>query len=203
MTLYALKPQFQALLRPVARRLFSAGVTANQVTVGACAISIALGAWLIADGRLGLFLLLPLWFFLRMALNAIDGLLARDFGQASTLGAWLNEATDVVSDAALYLPFAFVPGSSVALVGLVIFLSTLTELAGVLGAFAGTGRRNDGPMGKSDRALVFGVIALLLGSGVQAGTWLLWSLALITFLLVLTIANRVTRGIAKPRVDKL
>ena len=39
-----------------------------------------------------------------MALNAIDGMLAREFNQKSRLGGYLNEITDVVSDAALYLP---------------------------------------------------------------------------------------------------
>ena len=43
-----------------------------------------------------------------MALNAIDGMLAREFNQKSRLGGYLNEITDVVSDAALYLPFAFI-----------------------------------------------------------------------------------------------
>ena len=43
-----------------------------------------------------------------MALNAIDGMLAREFIKKSRLGGYLNEITDVVSDAALYLPFAFV-----------------------------------------------------------------------------------------------
>ena len=55
--------------------------------------------------------------FLRMAFNAIDGMLAREFGQQSALGAFLNELTDVVSDAALYLPFAFVGPPVVAVVG--------------------------------------------------------------------------------------
>jgi CDP-diacylglycerol--glycerol-3-phosphate 3-phosphatidyltransferase len=41
-----------------------------------------------------------------MALNAIDGMLAREHGQASRLGAVLNELGDVVADAGLYLPLA-------------------------------------------------------------------------------------------------
>ena len=36
MSIYELKPKFQNLLRPLARRLYSAGVTANQVTLIAC-----------------------------------------------------------------------------------------------------------------------------------------------------------------------
>ena len=46
MSLYDIKPGFQALLRPIAARLFRAGVRANQVTVGVCIVSIALGIWL-------------------------------------------------------------------------------------------------------------------------------------------------------------
>ena len=44
-----------------------------------------------------------------MALNALDGMLAREFGQQSRLGAYLNELTDVVADAALIAPFALLP----------------------------------------------------------------------------------------------
>ncbi len=43
-----------------------------------------------------------------MALNAIDGMLAREFNQQSTLGAILNEVGDIISDAALYLALLFV-----------------------------------------------------------------------------------------------
>ena len=52
-----------------------------------------------------------------MALNALDGMLAREFNQKSRLGAVLNELGDVVSDTALYLPIALVPGVNSALVG--------------------------------------------------------------------------------------
>ena len=167
MSIYQLKPRFQALLRPCVRFLFRSGITANQVTLAACAISVALGALLCwRSGERHLFLLVPLWFFLRMAFNAIDGMLAREFGQASRLGAYLNELTDVVSDAALYAPFALLPGSSGWAIAGIIVLSIVSEMAGVLGATAGASRRYDGPMGKSDRAFVFGLIGLLAGSGV-------------------------------------
>jgi CDP-diacylglycerol--glycerol-3-phosphate 3-phosphatidyltransferase len=51
-------------------------------------------------------------------------------------------------------------------------------------------------MGKSDRALVFGVLGLLVGMGVAAAPWLSWVLAIVALLLVSTVANRVRRGIA-------
>lgn len=199
MSLYTLKPRFQALLRPSVRTLHGFGVTANQVTVAACAASVGLGVTLAAaaqSGHLSWFLLLPIGLLLRMALNAIDGMLAREFAQSSTLGAYLNELCDMVSDAALYLPFALLPDQSPALTILVILLANLAEMAGVLRIPPTSTRRNDGPMGKSDRALVFGVLGLLVGMGVAAAPWLSWVLAIVALLLVSTVANRVRRGIA-------
>ena len=159
MSIYALKPRFQALLRPLAAALARAGVTANQVTVAAAVISVAIGLGLLLrpDAR-AWFLLIPVWMFVRMAFNAIDGMLAREFGQKSRLGAYLNELTDAISDAALYAPFAmvapFAPGWTV----VVIVLAVISEYAGVLGPMVGATRRYDGPMGKSDRAFVFGAL---------------------------------------------
>ena len=133
-TIYDLKPRFQALLRPLVARLAAAGATANQVTMFAALGSIVVGAYLwVAAERVWPFLLLPLWLFVRMALNAVDGMLAREFGQSSALGAYLNELGDVASDAALYLPFAQVAPFGPYSVGLVIVLACMSEMAGALG----------------------------------------------------------------------
>jgi CDP-diacylglycerol--glycerol-3-phosphate 3-phosphatidyltransferase len=197
LSIYALKPRFQALLRPFVGVLYRAGVTANQVTVFACVVSVALGLWLaLAPHAGGLLLLVPLWLAVRMALNAIDGMLAREFGQASALGGYLNELGDVISDSALYAPFALLAGSSAWLVGAIVALAIISEMAGVLAVALGRQRRYDGPMGKSDRAFVFGAVGLLVGLGVpmaQAFDWL-WSAVIA--LLVVTIVNRVRRGCA-------
>jgi CDP-diacylglycerol--glycerol-3-phosphate 3-phosphatidyltransferase len=198
MSLYRLKPRFQALLRPAARLLFRSGVTANQVTVMTCVASVALGALLcVRSDEQRLFLFVPLWLILRMAFNAIDGMLAREFGQATPLGAYLNELTDVVSDAALYLPFALLPGSGWYAVTGVVMLSIVSELAGVLGAAQGASRRHDGPMGKSDRAFVFGLIGLLAGAGLPLAGALPWIWAAVLLLIAVTIVNRVRSGLGE------
>jgi CDP-diacylglycerol--glycerol-3-phosphate 3-phosphatidyltransferase len=134
--------------------------------------------------------------FLRMALNAVDGMLAREFGQKSALGAYLNELTDVVSDAALYLPFAFVPPFDWRSVGAVIFLSALSEMTGVAGVMAGASRRYDGPMGKSDRAFVFSLIAIWIAMNRNASNWVMWAIAA---LVAITIINRVRNGLKEVR----
>lgn len=163
-TIYDLKPRFQALLRPLADGLAKAGVTANGVTLAALVLSLAHGAWLALapDSRLP-FLLLPVTLFLRMALNAIDGMMAREHGMKSPEGAVLNELGDVISDSALYLPFALVAGVNAPLVVLVVIAAIVGEMAGALGPMLGGTRRYDGPLGKSDRALAFGLLGLLIG----------------------------------------
>lgn len=161
MSIYRLKPRFQSLLRPAVAALHGAGVTANQVTLAACVISVALGLGLYAAGSPpAALVLIPAWMALRMAFNAADGMLARDFGQQSRLGALLNELTDVLSDAALYLPLALVAPFDAFWVGSFIVLAALSEMAGALGPTVGASRRYDGPMGKSDRALAVGALAL-------------------------------------------
>jgi CDP-diacylglycerol--glycerol-3-phosphate 3-phosphatidyltransferase len=195
-SIYDLKPAFQGLLRPLTRALARAGVTANAVTVAAAALSLATGIFIGVSGgsRLAL-LLLPATLFVRMALNAVDGMLAREHDQRSKKGALLNELTDVASDAALYLPLALVPGFAPFLVAAIVVVAGLTEMAGVLGPTIGATRRYDGPMGKSDRAFVFGLLALLLGLGVRPGTWLLGIQALILLLSAVTVLNRSRRAL--------
>ncbi|MGS2872279.1 CDP-alcohol phosphatidyltransferase family protein [Enterobacter huaxiensis] len=162
MTLYDIKPKFQDLLRPLVRVFFSRGVTANQVTVSAAIFSAILGAVLMLFPEPRLYILLPVFLFFRMALNAIDGMLAREFNQQSRLGAILNEVGDIIADAALYLAFAFVTGICPWLVVLVVLMSWLTEFCGVI-AKTLTGDRNyRGPMGKSDRAFVLGALGLFI-----------------------------------------
>ena len=198
MSIYALKPKFQNLLRPLVRKLVARGVTANQVTLFACAISIVLGiALALAPTHAPLFMLLPLWFFLRMALNAMDGMLAREFGQRTALGGYLNEITDVVADAALYLPFALVAPLGALSVGVFIYLAALAEFCGVLGAVPGNGRRYDGDMGKSDRAFGMGCFACyyaLTGSLPDFFDIVLW---LMNISLLLTCIRRVRNGLTK------
>ncbi|HXO20651.1 MAG TPA: CDP-alcohol phosphatidyltransferase family protein [Thermoanaerobaculia bacterium] len=197
-SVYDLKPAFQRLLRPLCRALAGAGVTANQVTAAAAVLSLAAGACIAwkPDARWPL-LLLPPVLLARMALNAIDGMLAREHGMKSALGGILNELGDVVSDAALYLPLALVPGIDPRLLVPAVVLAVIVEMTGVVAVQIGASRRYDGPMGKSDRAFVFGALGLALGLGAPAGIWLDALFALMIVALVLTVVNRARRALAE------
>lgn len=195
-SIHDLKPHFQEVLRPWVRRLAGCGVTANQVTLAAAVLSLAMGlAIVFAPHSRWVLLSLPGILLLRMALNAVDGMLAREHRQQSRLGAVLNELGDVFADAALYLPLALVPGVEPVLMILIVLLAVISEMTGVLMQALGASRRYDGPMGKSDRAFVLGALGLALGLGLPAGNWLFAAQALLVILLMLTVIHRALRGL--------
>lgn len=195
MTLYQIKPAFQALLRPLMFWLYKRRVTANHITFAAMLLSFAAGAVLIFFPNPTLFYLLPLVLFIRMALNALDGMLARECNQASRLGAILNETGDVLSDVALYLPFAFLPGSNVVLVLVMLFCAVLTEFSGVLVQTINGRRSYAGPLGKSDRAFALGTWGLALAIWPSLTQWTNLVMGTATLLLLWTVVNRCQSGL--------
>lgn len=197
-SIYDLKPRFQALLRPLVRRLAARGVTANGVTLSAALGSVGCGVAIALGPRPEVLLLLPAWLFARMALNAIDGMLAREFGQKSDLGAVLNEVGDVVSDLALYLPLAVLAGALWPAVWFVL-LAVATEFCGVLGQALGGGRQYQGPMGKSDRAFVVGALGLVSALHPAALAAWPWALAAGALLGVWTCVRRCAAALATLR----
>ncbi|ASG54671.1 MAG TPA: CDP-alcohol phosphatidyltransferase family protein [Salmonella bongori] len=187
MTLYQIKPAFQALLRPLMAWLYRHHITANQITLSAIVLSMVTGLILTV---FPLYFLLPVVLFVRMALNALDGMLARECHQQSRLGAILNETGDVISDIALYLPFLFLADSSFLLVLTMLLAMMMTEFCGILAQTINGVRSYAGPFGKSDRALVFGTWGLVLALWPQAAHWsnIVWGIAVV--LLLWTIVNR-------------
>jgi len=197
MTIYDLKPKFQALLRPTVKMLADKGITPNQVTMFAMVLSILVGATIVlTHGAKWILLFVPLFMFLRMALNAIDGLLAKEHGMKTKRGAMFNEMSDVIADVALFLPFAFIVGVNPIFVVLFTVVGVFNEMAGVVAQTLNGERRYDGPMGKSDRVFVVGFIALLLGLGVSAGLWVDVLFGVATLLAILSTYNRAMRGSA-------
>lgn len=208
-SIYQLKPAFQNLLRPLVKSLYTIGISANQITLLAMFISLAVASFIyiyFSKHGIGLLLLIfPLWMLIRMAFNAIDGMLAREFNQQSKLGAFYNELCDVISDTALYFSlicFAFIQAE---LLILASFLSILSEYTGVMAPLIGAERRYDGPMGKSDRALAFSLICIVIAaySIFDFGLNLLSQicngiLIIIILLLAVTIFNRIKNSIHIP-----
>lgn len=196
MSIYDIKPAFQNLLRPITNNLAKNGVSANAVTIFALILSAIQGGLMwINDCANWTLILLPIVLFVRMALNAIDGMLAREHDMKTDVGAYLNELSDVASDTFLYLPFMLLFGVSKILIILIIITAIIGEMAGVLAWAINSQRRYDGPMGKSDRAFVFGAIALFFALGFIDTFWLNVPLLIILALSTLTIFNRCKKGL--------
>ncbi len=200
MTIYDLKPAFQSLLRPLVRSLADAGVTANLVTRLAAVLSVALGTALAIDpGE-------------RVAVGDPPGIPVRAHGaerRRRHARARVRPEIRARRDhqrgrrrgvGCRTVPAVrLLPGAAPWLVVVAVLLAWLTEFAGVLAQTVGASRRYDGPLGKSDRAFVFGVLALLVALGVPLAAHWNAIFGVIVFLLVLTVWNRVSRALEEAR----
>ncbi|MBA4240130.1 MAG: CDP-alcohol phosphatidyltransferase family protein [Sphingobacteriaceae bacterium] len=161
-SVYQLKPRFQQLLLPILNQLHKKHITANKITLVAIVWSALIGGLLFMSPNHPIYLVfVALGLFIRMALNALDGMMARSFNQQSKLGEVLNELGDVVSDTIIFCALFSFSYASNMLVFLFIVLSIINEFSGVLAKLISGIRRYDGPMGKSDRALLIGLWCLL------------------------------------------
>ncbi|AOA56963.1 CDP-alcohol phosphatidyltransferase family protein [Acinetobacter larvae] len=207
-SIYQLKPAFQNLLRPFVSWLFNKGISANQITLLAMFISLAISLFIYqyfaVHSANYILLIYPLWMLLRMAFNAIDGMLAREFHQQSKLGAYYNELCDVIADTALFSCLIVFNLVEAKILLLMIFLSILSEYTGVMAPLIGQERRYDGPMGKSDRAFWSSVLIIILilqnyfNFAENYSSYVINAiLTIICLLLILTIYNRIKNSISQ------
>ncbi|MEM7372138.1 MAG: CDP-alcohol phosphatidyltransferase family protein [Bacteroidota bacterium] len=195
-SIYQIKPAFQKLLQPILKRLHGMGVSPNQLTMTAIVFSIGLGGLLLfyPEHRFVL-LLVAVGLLLRMALNALDGMMARQFKLQSKLGEVLNELGDVVSDLAIVLPLALFPDMNLWIIVGFAVLAVINEFAGLLGKAMGGDRRYDGPMGKSDRALLIGLFCVILFFWPGLQSFANWIFGLGILLLILSTFTRIRKSI--------
>ena len=195
-SVYKLKPKFQQLLHPLLVWLHQRGITANEITIVAIVFSLGIGVLFWEASEVPLFFLaLPIGLLIRMILNALDGMMAREFGQSSRLGEVLNEMGDVVSDVFIFFPLLKYHPESLYLVVAFILLSVLNEFAGVMGKVLGGERRYEGPMGKSDRALLVGIYGLLAYFGVAIAAYSKVIFSIVIALLLLSTFIRLKKGL--------
>jgi CDP-diacylglycerol--glycerol-3-phosphate 3-phosphatidyltransferase len=195
-SVYKLKPKFQQLLTPVLLFLHKNNITANQITISSILLSMVIGVlfWN-ADLSKWFFLSLPIGLLLRMALNALDGMMARKFNQTSKLGEVLNEVGDIVSDVIVFFPLLKFQPENLYLIVIFIVLSVINEFAGLIGKIVGKERRYDGPMGKSDRALILGLYGLLIFFGVNITSISQYIFGIIIALLIISTYTRLKKSL--------
>ncbi|MCE5039934.1 MULTISPECIES: CDP-alcohol phosphatidyltransferase family protein [Mammaliicoccus] len=195
-SIYEIKPKFQQLLMPIVDWMRKIGMTPNQVTILALLLSIVTGIILsIFHENKWIYILMPIVMFVRMALNAIDGVMAKKYQMKSHLGLLLNEIGDVISDLFLFIPFVFIAEDYGIGIMLFISLSIISEMAGVTVQVIGSSRRYDGPMGKSDRAFIVGFISILIFVHLNIIPYLHFVFYICSILMLINIYNRITKGL--------
>lgn len=195
-SVYKLKPKSQQLLTPILLFLNKKKITANQITISSILLSVIIGVlfWN-ADISKWFFLSLPIGLLLRMALNALDGMMARKFNQTSKSGEVLNEVGDIVSDVIIFFSLLKFQPESLYLIIVFIILSIINEFAGLIGKIVGKERRYDGPMGKSDRALILGLYGLIAFFGANISNYSQYIFGLIILLLLISTSTRLKKSL--------
>lgn len=195
-SLYKIKPAFQRLLLPLLRIFYRCGVSANQITLASIILSLFIGiCFWYADRFHLLFLALPIGLLIRMALNALDGMMARIYDQQSKKGEVLNELGDVLSDLFIFYPLLKYEAHNTYLVIGFLLMSVINEFSGVLAKSVAGQRRYDGPMGKSDRALVVGIYGILCFVQVNMAPYSRWGLLFLIGLIAISTILRLSNSL--------
>jgi len=195
-SIYKLKPKFQKLLQPLLLLLKRIGVSPNHITVFTIFFSLLIGYILfLGINNSFWFIIVALGLLIRMMLNALDGMMANQFNLQSKLGEILNEIGDVISDIAIYFPFLYFEAIKSEYVILFIFLSIINEFCGVLAKLISGSRRYDGPMGKSDRAFLVGIICIVLFFTDSILIYMNYVFIIAIFLILISSYFRITKAL--------
>ena len=193
-SIYKLKTKFQNLLMPICEKLVKLKVSPNQITITTVLLNIVFAGLIYKFNNYRLiYLTVPVFLFLRMALNALDGMIANKFNQKTKMGVFYNEAGDVVSDTVFFYVFLRVIGINEIHNLLFVFLSILSEYVGVTAMMVDNKRHYEGTMGKSDRAFLISLLAIIyyfIGN-----QYFEYILILAIVLLIFTIFNRVRSSV--------
>lgn len=194
-----LRTRSRAWPSAIARRLASAGVTPNQVSVASIVFACIAGdALFVAGERIGDSA--SLWLVvaaagiqLRLLCNLLDGLLAIEGGLKSKTGELYNEIPDRIADIMILL------GAGVAIhevwewgiwLGvLATILALLTAYVRLLGGSLGLPQDFSGPMAKQHRmfALTVGALAGALEHAMRGTVW-----SLVAAIVVIVVGTLVT-----------
>lgn len=196
MGIYGIKPWFRAQLQPLIKLLWN--VHPDVLTWSALVISAICGVLLYYSHRHPYYavIVMPL-LFLRLALNALDGLLAQQTGKARPAGEVLNEMTDRFADIFIYGGLALSPSANHLLGLTAVICLLMVSYVGILGKAVGTERVYIGVLGKADRlfllmlfCLVYALKPHLRILGASLPNWLF---IFFIALSVITIAQRTQR----------
>lgn len=202
--LYLQKGNFQKVVRWLGGRW----MTANQATafgiVFVLLTSASFYVGLSVEGWRWLLLLTPVFLVFRMAMNALDGMLAREYNTGTVAGELFNEGLDVIGDTVCYSSLFFVPGGPNLTLTLLLLLAWMAEFFGVLGkGLPGGVRRHETFLGgKPDRAVWMSVLAVLLFIRPAFLEYVPYYLLVMSFFVFMTSVLRIRKTLKVSRDEK-
>lgn len=144
-------------------------------------------------------LIIPLGYLLRMTLNALDGMMATLFNMKSKLGEVLNELGDVVSDLVIILPMTLIPHTNPWVIISFATLAVINEYSGILAKAVSRTRHYEGPMGKSDRALLIGLYCVIYYFWTNIELYTNWIFTIASLLIIISSFVRLKNGLNESR----
>jgi len=177
MGIYAIKPKFQQSLRPVKDWFVRHRVHPTTINVlGLIASIVTAGAILLSAHNRWFLLVLPFTTTFRTACNALDGLVSRELGVASSFGEVLNELIDRISDSLIFLSVINLASTNNTLGFMTLLVVILNSYLGILSKSAGGKRQYGGLIGKADRMILISVAAVVIAifDTTRIWNWFLW-----------------------------
>jgi phosphatidylglycerophosphate synthase len=149
---------FRRMAQGPAQALARAGVHPDVVSYGSIAASIGAGLCFWQSGSSPwLLILAPVFCYLRLYLNMLDGMVALASGRASLRGEIVNEMPDRVSDVLIFAGVAHGGWCSPIPAYWAALMALMTAYVGVLGQAVGARREYGGVMSKPWRMLMLHV----------------------------------------------
>lgn len=199
MGIYGIKPWFRQQLQPLIKLLWN--VHPDVLTWAAVVLSCVAGVLLYLSFWTPWYaFVVILLLFLRLALNALDGLLAQQTGKARVAGEVLNEMTDRVADVAIFSGLTLCPLTDKFAGFVAIIAMLMVSYTGVLGKAVGAERVYLGVLGKADRMIYLMVACLAYGFypdfGVMGYSTFTWLMVIFIPLACITILQRLLRTLS-------
>jgi phosphatidylglycerophosphate synthase len=182
---------WQKALKPIVDLSVRRQVHPDVFTYSAIIISVigAIGLYLAGSNHLWLWLIIPCA-FLRLLLNLLDGLVARELQLADAFGEVKNEFGDRIADVAIFFGLGFGGYVDIRLVFLLLTLILCISYLGILGKAVSGERVYSGIFGKGDRMISLAIFTLYPAISGNLASFD-WFLALASFAALTTLIQRV------------
>ncbi len=176
MGVYSTKMKWQRALGPIVVLCVRFRIHPDVFTYGALALSLVAAAslWRAGTDRIWLWLVPPC-VLLRLLLNLMDGLVARETGLADPWGEVKNEFGDRIADSAIFVGLAYGGYADARLAAFALALILCVSYLGILGKAVTGIRVYGGIFGKGDRMISLAAFTFfpLLSGNLASYNWYL------------------------------